>query len=154
MGTIFFAMIRGQKWLQITTKKTSLEGLPAGSAIPVHVDATGQLFQSTSSIRYKKDVRDMEYGDVLGLRPVRFKWKSSGEEDIGLIAEEVEEVLPDLVVHNAEGRPEAVKYDRIAVYLLQVVKKQQEQIDRLEARLRAVSGGSQDRSVLEIDGQH
>jgi hypothetical protein len=91
-------------------------------------DATGKLWKSVSSQRYKTDVRnlDADTDAVLKLRPVRFQYKSSGQQDIGLIAEEVEKVSPDLVIYDGDGRPDGVKYEKVALYLLSVVKNQQE----------------------------
>ena len=75
---------------------------------------------------------------VLELRPVKYQCRVSGKEDVGLIAEEVEQVTRDLVIHNDDGSPEAVKYDRVALYLLQVVKAQQGSIAALEERLEVL----------------
>jgi hypothetical protein len=93
-----------------------------------------------SSLRYKTAVRDLT-GDadaVLDLRPVRFQWISNGQPEIGLIAEEVDKALPDLVIYDKEGRPDAVKYDKVPVYLLQVVRAQQSRITALEDRLKTL----------------
>jgi len=91
-------------------------------------DSTGKLFKSVSSRRYKTDVRnlDADTDAVLKLRPVRFEWQTTGQEDIGLIAEEVEKVSKDLVIYDGQGRPDGVKYDKVALYLLSAVKNQQE----------------------------
>jgi len=91
-------------------------------------DATGKLFKSVSSQRYKTDVRnlDADTDAVLKLRPVRFQWQTTGQEDVGLIAEEVEKVSKDLVIYDSDGRPDGVKYEKVALYLLSVVKNQQE----------------------------
>jgi len=109
--------------------------MKSGSGILVCIDGNGFLYKMTSSKKYKTNVRDLEENpdQVLGLRPVRFEWTTTGQEDIGLIAEEVAESMKDLVIHDAEGKPEAVKYDRIALYLLSVVKAQQQRIAELEA---------------------
>jgi len=72
---------------------------------------------------------------VLELTPVRFNWKSDGKEDIGLVAEDVEGVIKDLVTYNKEGQPEAVKYEKVALYLLLLVKKQQSQIEELKSQI-------------------
>ena len=53
----------------------------------------------------------------------------------GFIAEEVEEIDPRLVHHNAEGAPDGVQYDRYVVHLVNVVQEQRAQIEALEARL-------------------
>ena len=98
-----------------------------------------QLLRSTSSLRYKKDVLDIspdETRAVLALRPVKFRSLASADDPdqwfIGLIAEEVAVIDPRLATYY-EGKPDGVQYDRLSVYLLSVVKKQQEQINRLMA---------------------
>jgi archaellum component FlaC len=89
----------------------------------VLVDATtGQLGTTPSSIRYKKDVEDMNDASapILKLRPVTFKYKTdpTGAVQYGLIAEDVDKVMPDLVVRNSAGSIEAVKYHDITILLL------------------------------------
>jgi len=115
----------------------------SGTVYQVYVDSDKKLWRGAqvgSSLRYKTAVRDLDgnANAVLGLRPVRFAWKSTGKPEIGLIAEEVDKVLPDLVVYDADGRPDAVKYDKVPMYLLQVIRSQQSQITALEERLKAL----------------
>ncbi len=111
-----------------------LRGIPTGGGAAVLVDANGKLWKQNSSRRYKEKIKELEIDPekVLLLNPVGFTWKTTGEEDIGLIAEEVEQALPDLVIHDGEGKPDAVKYDKVAIYLLKIVKDQQERISALE----------------------
>jgi hypothetical protein len=92
-----------------------------------------------SSLRYKTAIRDLtgNANAVLDLRPVHFEWISNGQPEIGLIAEEVDKVLPDLVRYDKEGRPDAVKYNKVPLYLLQVVRTQQSQITALEEKHRS-----------------
>ena len=122
-------------------------------ATGVVVASDGRLGISASSLRFKEDVRDMgEVGDKLSkLRPVRFRFKpgdtdsGSGERPLeyGLIAEEVAEVLPELVPLDAEGRPYAVRYDLLSALLLSELQRQQQEdrenrrIDLAQARLLA-----------------
>src|SRR5208283_5021269 len=79
-------------------------------ACEVVVETTGLLGCVTSSARYKRDIRDM--GDasdkLMKLRPVTFTYKadSTGTKQYGLIAEEVEKVYPELVIDDADGKPE------------------------------------------------
>jgi hypothetical protein len=123
------------------TEKLDVDGaarlrkIASGSGTAVVVDQNGKLWKQSSSQRYKRGIRDLadDSDTVLRLRPVRFQWTTTGEEDIGLIAEEVAESIKDLVIYDAEGRPEAVKYDRVALYLLSVVKVQRQRIAELEA---------------------
>lgn len=117
------------------------QGISAqAGATYVHVDGDGKLWKITSSKKYKTNIRNLNSDPmaVLELRPVKYQCRVSGKEDVGLIAEEVEQVTRDLVIHNDDGSPEAVKYDRVALYLLQVVKAQQGSIAALEERLEAL----------------
>ena len=53
---------------------------------------------------------------------------------IGYIAEDFEELgLEDFLVYGAEGKVESIKYDLISVYLVEITKEQQEQIDQLKS---------------------
>lgn len=92
------------------------------SAANVFVDSSGNIMRSTSSLRYKRDVRDYQRGlaDVMKLRPVLYKGlaKGDGETDFaGLIAEEVHEAgLTEFVVYNDVLHPtetEEVQVDEV-----------------------------------------
>jgi hypothetical protein len=94
----------------------------------------GEIASCSSSVRYKDHVANFTSGLNLlrKLRPVTFRWKDGGQRDLGLVAEEVNDVEPLLVTHNAKGEIEGVKYDRLAAVLINAVKEQQAQIDRLQ----------------------
>ena len=101
-------------------------------AVPVLVDSAGQLGTISSSRRFKEDIRDM--GDaterLLDLRAVLFRYKGrEGPDEYGLIAEEVAEIFPELVVYDDEGLPETVKYHLLAPMLLNELQRT---TDRLE----------------------
>jgi hypothetical protein len=104
--------------------------------------SSNNLLRSTSSRRYKRDVDDLPaeaVERVLRLRPVRYR--SNAQHDrrdwswYGLIAEDVAAIEPRLVHYDADGQPDGVQYDRIAVLLLAVIKQQESRIAALEARL-------------------
>jgi hypothetical protein len=111
----------------------------------VLIDASGRLGTIASSRRLKQDIRDVgELADrLLELRPVAFRYRQHVESDpdspeqFGLIAEEVAEVLPELVVFDAEGRPATVKYHLLASLLLGEVQRLEERVAELEAAPRA-----------------
>ena len=133
--------------LQGTQVETRIAGIFGASlsGSNVVVDSNGQLGVSASSRRFKEDVRDMgEVSDKLSkLRPVRFRFKAedadSGERPLeyGLIAEEVAEVLPELVPLDAEGKPYAVRYDLLSSLLLSELQRQRRDIEALEQKLAA-----------------
>jgi hypothetical protein len=99
----------------------------------VLVDATtGQLGTTASSIRYKENVRDMNDASsaILKLRPVTFSYKAdaSHAQQYGLIAEEVHKIMPALVVKDAQGSIETVKYHELTTLLLNELIKQHQMI--------------------------
>jgi len=136
-GEIGIGVTSPQQKLDVDGKVRIRSFETSGGSYDVRVQADGDLVKILSSRRYKEDVRDLEvdFQKVLKLRPVRFKWRETAEEDVGLIAEEVDEAMEDLVVCDAEGRPDAVKYDKLGVYLLAVIKAQQQIIAALQDRI-------------------
>ncbi len=124
----------------------------ANNAIPVVIDSNGQLGTVSSSRRFKEDIQDMGEASsgLLRLRPVSFHYQKAFDDgskpiQYGLIAEEVEEVYPDLVAHSADGQIESVKYQVLDSMLLNELQKQAEKIRQqaeqnrsLENRLAAL----------------
>jgi hypothetical protein len=68
-------------------------------------------------------------GVVNQLRGVRFDWRESGGGDYGVIAQELEEVLPELV---SQGDPKSVNYNGIIGVLIEAIKDLTEKVERLE----------------------
>jgi hypothetical protein len=103
-----------------------------GGTLPLCLSSSQQIARClTSSIRYKENISDFTPGlDLaLRLRPVRFDWKTDHNHDLGLVAEEVAKIEPLLAVYE-NGQIEGVKYDRVAVVLLNAVREQQDQIKK------------------------
>lgn len=100
-------------------------------------NASNQISTCSSSRRYKTNITPFLSGLELidRLHPVAFEWKHGGERDLGLVAEDVEQVEPLLVTYTALG-VEGVKYDRVAVVLLNAVKEQQELIKMQQLQLK------------------
>ena len=73
---------------------------------------------------------------LYGLRPVTFRYKEAYDDgskpvQFGLIAEEVAEVFPELVVYGKDGKPETVSYHLLATLLLNEVQKEHRVIEAL-----------------------
>lgn len=113
----------------------TLEGLTeTGAGTDLVIDADKRVILKASSIRFKTNVTDLnlDKSKVFALNPVSFNWKSNGGYDTGLIAEEVSKQIPELVNYEKNGTPLSVKYDKLSVYLLDIVKEQQDEIDQLK----------------------
>ena len=104
--------------------------------------ANNQIATCGSSLRYKDHLAPFTPGLELinRLRPITFTWKQDGLRDLGLGAEEVARVEPPLVTYNERGQVEGVKYDRIAVVLINAVREQQEMIRRQQAQIDELKG--------------
>jgi hypothetical protein len=119
-----------------------VSGTAISGPVPVYINSNGQLGTVNSSIRFKEDVRDMADASsaIFRLRPVTYRHKQPEADgskpiDYDLIAEEVAEVYPDMVVRDADGQVQTVQYQKLTPMLLNEAQKQQGTIQRLEERL-------------------
>jgi hypothetical protein len=107
------------------------------SGVPVVVDNADKLGTVVSSRRYKDNIEDMdEYSEnIMNLRCVRFNYKNHSIRDIsvGLIAEEVEDIMPQLVVKDLQGKPETVRYLDLIPMLLNEVQKLRKELNVLRS---------------------
>ncbi|MFI4919686.1 MAG: tail fiber domain-containing protein [Legionellales bacterium] len=139
-GTIYI----GTYGAQTSFFVTGVSGVTTGvnDAVPVVIDSNGQFGTISSSRRFKEDIQDMAKAsqNIMRLRPVTFRYikpYNDGSKPIqyGLIAEEVAEVYPDLVVYSADGQIQSVKYQVLDVLLLNELQHQQSEIKSLKKRL-------------------
>jgi hypothetical protein len=100
-----------------------------------NVTVAGTITES-SSIRYKENIETLKYGldKVVQLRGVTYNKKDTGVKEIGLIAEEVESILPDVILRNQEGEPDSVSYGRITAVLIEAIKELKIEIEELKRR--------------------
>lgn len=94
--------------------------------------ATGDLYYDSSSARYKSNIRPYEedYTKILGLETKIYTDNASELEEIGLIAEELDALgLVHLVNYRDDGQPDAIKYERIPLYLLEVLKNHDDDLE-------------------------
>jgi hypothetical protein len=102
-------------------------------------DPIADAWTTFSSRRWKRNIRPIEgaLDKVMRLRGVRFNWEKTGQPDIGLIAEEVGKIIPEVVVYEENGEDaQSVDYARLVALLIEAVKAQQGEIDTLKAALR------------------
>lgn len=107
----------------------------AGTNAMRYDTTNNQWTYDTSSLRYKENVRDSVYGlaAVLAMQPRQFQYKDSGREDVGFVAEEMAPIVPELVVRNASGEPDAVSYDRLVAVLCKAVQELYQEVQALKA---------------------
>ncbi|PYK13493.1 MAG: hypothetical protein DME65_01750 [Verrucomicrobia bacterium] len=116
---------------------------PAGAA--VFVNSSGKLGTITSSQRFKEEIRPMEHASekLFELKPVTFRYKKENDpqrlQQFGLVAEDVEQVSPDLVVRDGEGKAYSVRYEQINSMMLNEFLKEHRKVQQLEAALAAMN---------------
>lgn len=92
-----------------------------------------------SSKRWKTNVKSIDNAleKVKRLRGVSFDWKADNKHDIGLIAEEVGRVVPEVVVYEKNSTDaKSVDYSRLVALLIEAIKIQQKEIDALKMRIK------------------
>jgi hypothetical protein len=109
------------------------------------IDSFGQLGTASSSRRFKKEIKPMDKASeaILALKPVTFHYKSDakGTPQFGLIAEEVAEINPDLVVRDKNGEIYTVRYDAVNAMLLNEFLKAHRKNEEQEKTIAEVKSG-------------
>jgi hypothetical protein len=98
-----------------------------------------------SSLRYKKDIRPYLGGlDIVErLHPISFTRIYNGRSDLGLAAEDVARVEPRFTYPNNEGQVEGIKYELLTAVLINAVKEQQKEIEKLKAAVALLEASQQ-----------
>jgi hypothetical protein len=121
-------------------------GTTISSGSAVYVDSSGQLGVLSSSARFKQNIQGMgDASDVLlSLHPVKFQYKKDmdpkGTPQFGLVAEEVNEVDPDLVVRDANNQVYTVRYEAVNAMLLNEFLKQHHTVQEQKAQIATLAG--------------
>jgi hypothetical protein len=115
----------------------------------LHVDGDIIAYSTTvSDKRLKDDVKPLESSldKVMNLKGVEYVWNNGsrkGQKDIGFIAQEVEEIIPEIVrekevIFNKEENYKTVDYEKITAVLVEAMKEQQDQINDLKKEIQTL----------------
>jgi len=87
-----------------------------------------------SSARLKKNIETLEkpMDKIMKMRGVSYEWKSGGNTDVGFIAEEMGQVLPEVVHFGKDGRAQSIDYSRVTSVLVEAVKELKAELDELK----------------------
>ena len=118
--------------------------LTTGNAANLFINTDGSLLRSTSSLKYKSNVKDAVHGlaEVMQLRPVTYKGINDGETIFGgLIAEEVDAVgLTEFVQYAEDGSPDALAYGQMVSLALKAIQELKAELDSVKAELQTLKG--------------
>ncbi len=122
----------GTQGTQTKTFIAGISGATVAGGVGVIVGTNGKLGTVVSSARFKEAIKPMDKASeaILGLQPVTFRYKKELDPDgipqFGLVAEDVENVNPDLVVRDGQGNAYSVRYDQVNAMLLNEFLKEHE----------------------------
>ena len=132
----------GTTGVHTTTYLAGIAGQTVGAGgSTCYVDNDGKLGVFLSARRFKTDIADMRNASeaLLALRPVTFHYKPELDKtcipQFGLVAEEVAEVNPDLVTHDAKGELSTVRYEAINAMLLNEFLKEHRTVQEQKAMI-------------------
>ena len=127
-STYYFPMSNSSSgtWSNGVIANTSIYFVPATGTL------SATIFNSLSDLEYKTDVSKINNAvDVLKqLDGVSFKWKETGHKSYGVIAQEVEKVLPEIVDINNDVK--SVNYQALIGFLIEAVKELSDKVEKLE----------------------
>jgi hypothetical protein len=104
-------------------------------------NTTGKIWRvGSSASKYKGNIEPYSdnFMDILKLEPKSFTWNTDSRLDFGYIADEVDAVgLRNLIMYDEEGKPDGIKFARLPVYIIEVLKQQQSSLKSLQETLSA-----------------
>ena len=119
-----------------------LNAVTTGADNTAHVTSDNKLGTLLSTRRVKNDIKPMDKASeaILALKPVTFRYKKevepNGAIQFGLIAEEVAEIDPELVIFDKGGKPESVRYEAINAMLLNEFLKEHKKVEEQLTMIR------------------
>ena len=123
-----------------------------GNTIPVLIDSAGQLGTTSSSRRFKHEIKPIDKASeaILALKPVTFHYKNddTATPQFGLIAEEVADVDPDLVVRDEKGEIYTVRYDAVNALLLNEFLKEHRKVEQQAYKMDAADRKIQEQEAM------
>jgi len=139
----------------------SIFNQPSPNGVPVLINSSNKLGTSTSSKRFKQDIKPMDKVSeaLFALKPVTFHYKQQFDPaktmQMGLVAEDVEKVNADLIVRDKDGKPYSVRYDQVNAMLLNEFLKEHKTVQELKKEVATLTATVKEQSsqVQKIKAQ-
>ena len=117
-----------------------------GSTSPAYaldVNGTGRftaiIETSTRTLKSNIESYSTDINKFKQLEPVSFTWKDTNKQDVGLIAEDVEQIFPEFVSKTDEGEVTGINYGKLSTIFINVLKQQQQKIEELEDKIKKLT---------------
>ena len=107
----------------------------------ISCSSTAVSFNTSSDARLKNVLGEAKGLEIVNkLNPVHFEWKKSGIGQDGLIAQEVEPIVPNAVLYNKESDVYQLDYSKLVTPLVKAVQELYEQVDALQSEIKTLKG--------------
>ena len=122
-------------YVDVTNSRVGVGTTVPSTTLQVAGTITCVDINSTSDINLKENIHSIEdpLGKVMQINGVGFRWKDTKEDAIGVIAQDIEDVIPELVKNNDHIK--TVNYNGLIGVLIEAIKEQQRQILELKAQI-------------------
>jgi len=110
--------------------------------LEVNGNVKASAFWYSSDINLKQNIQNIPNAlqKIQQLNGVYFQWKESGKDGVGVIAQDIEKVFPELVATDPNTGLKSVSYGNLVAPLIEAIKEQQKQIDELKAEIEVLKG--------------
>ena len=108
--------------------------------LEVNGNVKASAFWYSSDINLKQNIQNIPNAlqKIQQLNGVYFQWKESGKDGVGVIAQDIEKVFPELVATDPNTGLKSVSYGNLVAPLIEAIKEQQKQIDELKAEIEVL----------------
>ncbi|MCK5043424.1 tail fiber domain-containing protein [Candidatus Pacearchaeota archaeon] len=147
-GYSSFGGIRGSSGYAVgvyghSTKNIGVKGYGGSESCDFDAVGPGTNYCASSSIRWKKNIMQIDgaLDKILSLEGVYFNWdeEHGGKYDMGMIAEEVGKIVPEIVVYEPDGIfASSIDYGALTPLLVEAIKEQQKQIEELKEKIKVL----------------
>jgi len=122
-------------YVDVTNSRVGVGTTVPSTTLQVAGTITCVDVNSTSDINLKENIHSIDdpLGKVMQINGVGFRWKDTKEDAIGVIAQDIEEVIPEIVKNNDHIK--TVNYNGLIGVLIEAIKEQQRQILELKAQI-------------------
>ena len=111
-----------------------------GERLEVNGNVKASAFWYSSDINLKQNIQNIPNAlqKIQQLNGVYFQWKESSKDGVGVIAQDIEKVFPELVATDPNTGLKSVSYGNLVAPLIEAIKEQQKQIDELKAEIEVL----------------
>ncbi len=134
-----YNLVNNDLYVRSTSTQVGIGVTTPTQKLHVGGNVLADAYLYSSDIHLKTNIQPLSGMDIISqLQGVRFDWIDTGESEVGVIAQQVEKVLPELVVTDETTGNKLVQYSNLVAPLIAAVNEQQKTIDRLRAELDAL----------------